>query len=177
MKRLLSTIIMFSFALLSFGQEAEYLSFKIKDNAIIWQNVYNDSRDIAIIQNEVKHYLSDATVLNENSMSGKLNSYIANLNGRSRGMSTIFILNNSFSANVKIDFKQGRYRVTLSNIITTSLMDTPINGHEEKSQIELFCMNYKKGVFRDRSFESLDILDESLKDTFAFKTIADDDDW
>jgi hypothetical protein len=97
------------------------IDFSIDNGSVIWQKVY----DTPITSESAVKMLHDGPITNIEQHDGYLTGEIENLSLDSKGagmklMTTPFYISGSnYDAKVRIEIKDGRYRVSISNIILT----------------------------------------------------------
>lgn len=91
-----------------------------------WQKVYETS----FSQNEILSIMKNSgkftNIFNDNdSLTGSFSDLMADYKdaGSTTMGTTIYVQNSSINANFKIDFKEGKYRVTITNILLNELMN------------------------------------------------------
>lgn len=140
-------------------------NFKVEDGAIIWQKVFDGE--------PTPHMLTDA-VVDGSTITGKLSRH--SINFKAQGLSAMnapFIVQDLVNANVIIDKKDGRYRVTLSQLVSlnTNAAMGPID--QPVSFERLFL---KKGALTTRGalVKSMDIIEADFDNLFKPKKVAED---
>lgn len=148
MKALLTTLI----TLLFFNVSAqENNNFKIENGALIWQKVYESKFSPEDISNQLK---SKGVVkhvnLSNNMLTGDINTQ-ANYKGAGfREMNIpMFVPRNDISCSVTINFKEGRYRVTLRNFKLIANTEDPLTEIGETSTLETYALKKRNTAFKD----------------------------
>lgn len=148
MKALLTTLITFLFFNVS-AQENN--NFKIENGALIWQKVYESKFSPEDISNQLK---SKGVVkhvnLSNNMLTGDINTQ-ANYKGAGfREMNIpMFVPRNDISCSVTINFKEGRYRVTLRNFKLIANTEDPLTEIGETSTLETYALKKRNTAFKD----------------------------
>jgi hypothetical protein len=125
MKRTLIALAMF---LLACTAQAQSNNFVCNDGRLLWQKVYESQADIvSLLTNSGKFTdikVSDALV------SARMTPCRVDLNGRSTMQVPIFIRDYNMSCYVRIQQKEGRYRVTADNFMFSARYDSNSSGTE-----------------------------------------------
>jgi hypothetical protein len=125
MKRTLIALAMF---LLACTAQAQSNNFVCNDGRLLWQKVYESQADIvSLLTNSGKFTdikVSDALV------SARMTPCRVDLNGRSTMQVPIFIRDYNMSCYVRIQQKEGRYRVTADNFMFYDRYDSNSSGTE-----------------------------------------------
>jgi len=88
-----------------------------------------------------------------------------------------YISRNLVSANIKFEFKEGRYRVTIRNILFTQNANDALSQQGEQHSFEWWVLN-KKGKIRNSFFKpGSDILNKDFKIKTSFTTKKVDENW
>ncbi len=175
---LLSVICIFSF---SIKAQETINNFSAENNKIIWQKVFETELNLNQLTEKIKEsgILEDIEI-GENKILGQTKPIDADFKGAGFGeMSTpMYIARSFFDGFALIEFKDGKYRVTLKNIMLTQQYDDGLSEEGEKSTIESFGIkrgkNEMKGAFK--TSPSI-ILDYTLTNSFTFKLTEKDDIW
>ena len=116
MKRILSLCLFALFCTLGYAQDP--YNFSTKDGDVIWQKVYPTTLDTRAVFNAIKTSgnLSDITETDQ-VLTGNLIERTAEYSslGYSRGSVPIFV-NHLLGGFVKVEMREGRYRVTVSKM-------------------------------------------------------------
>lgn len=94
--------------------------FKLEDNAVIWQKIYD-------INVPLKEYLTFIKLKNclegvdtvQTTIIGKLKGFKPNTFGAARMSTPIYLFTAMIFADIRIEIRENKYRVTLSNIKAT----------------------------------------------------------
>ncbi|MEJ5105557.1 hypothetical protein [Chryseobacterium sp. MYb328] len=94
-------------------------SFSINNKQVVWQKIYDSTKNI----DEVKNILTSSGKVNVTSiesgiLNGDVSDYMMDYKGagNTRAGTPIFIYSSKFFTNFKIEFKENKYRVTITNI-------------------------------------------------------------
>ena len=143
-----------------------------KNGQVIWQKIFDTDLNFSELINKVK---MSGNVLNientENSIFGEMRrlecDYIGA--GYKRAGVAISILANDLIGYVNIDFKEGKYRVTLKNLKYIHKMNTPVGRQDQITDFDSTVL--KNGKFRKRlnSNHQAEIIDYTFTKAFSFE--------
>lgn len=177
MKSLFTILISVTFFFSLSAQEAN--NFKIEHGSLIWQQVY----ETTLPANDIIKYLKSAGVvrnieLSENIATGTIDMPI---NYKSAGYSEMnipmYIPRNNIVCTATIEFKEGRYRVTLKNLNLKATMEDPMTKIGEISPLETFALKKKNSVFREAFFKTPNtIYNYTFSQVFEMKN-SNNDNW
>ncbi|MDP9961268.1 hypothetical protein [Chryseobacterium lathyri] len=130
---------------------AQVSNFSLDNSQVQWQKVY----ETTLTQEEIISLAKDSgkfSVQNGNNenFSGSISELMADYKGAGySGMSTTFYVQNStISGKIKIDLKEDRYRVTVSNIVLTELYNIGFgSGNNKKVPFEYYVLRNNKSDF------------------------------
>lgn len=167
MRKIYSIIIMMAVCLTAFANgnrnsKADKLPghFLIEEGNIVWQAEFRTIIDFENVTLNAYEFIYKGRTFNDNEFLGRLENYMVHPDGKNIVSIPAFISDSMFEANVKIEFKTGIYRVTLTNIIALLKSDTNAGRQGDIVDIESRCLNSDKEV--------LEILDRSLMKSFTF---------
>lgn len=103
-------------------------NFKSVDNLFIWQKVYSTNLSFNKLSTKfIDSGIIGGLVIDENKISGDLKGcqFDGKSVGYSRASTPMYLLNDLLSGYVTIDFKEGRYRVTVKMMTLTSTFPSP----------------------------------------------------
>lgn len=149
MQQLFLIVIITLYSLPAFCQKDN--NFKIENGALIWQKVYESKLSPEGISNQLK---SKGVVkhvgLSNNMLTGDINTQ-ANYKGAGfREMNIpMFVPRNDISCSVTINFKEGRYRVTLRNFKLIANTEDPLTEIGETSTLETYALKKRNTAFKD----------------------------
>ena len=135
------TLLLLSF-IATFAAQAQN-TLIIDNGNLIWQKIYYTSRTqsdiITSLRTSGKVANIDITdeVIVCNIPSTKFDYEAA---GFKRGSTPMYLLGNDFTAFVRIQIKEDRYRVTVSDILLTTSIETPISKIGETTEIEFYAV-------------------------------------
>jgi hypothetical protein len=159
-------------------------SFNINNSQIEWIKVFDSKMTKPDIVKIIKsNGLFKDLVINENEIKGTIENLKADYQslGQSSWATTIYIQNNSISFSFIIQFKNGRYRVLLNNILLKSLTDIDTGVVSFASNVEepLSFYTTKKGKFKKRFLKKdAEIFAHTFTKIFSFKDYQkNNDDW
>lgn len=77
-----------------------------------------------------------------------------------------------------IDFKEGKYRVTIKNMKLTNFLESPISKVGESEPIETYALKKKNTVFKDIFLkDAVTILNYTFNKIFEQTSKEEDDNW
>lgn len=164
MRKLIITLFTLLASLACFAQNDNDYNFVVKDGTIIWQRVFHDSRGFTEICDAVKASEAfEKVVINNSDIAGSMIPVRPDIKGAGYGdMSATYLVSNSnLAGKFVLQWKEGRYRVTLMDIefIGTGLAGMSIGGifasgivPGEKTSIDTFLR--KNGKMKETFFSS-----------------------
>lgn len=181
MRKLIITLFTLLASLACFAQNDNDYNFVVKDGTIIWQRVFHDSRGFTEICDAVKASEAfEKVVINNSDIAGSMIPVRPDIKGAGYGdMSATYLVSNSnLAGKFVLQWKEGRYRVTLMDIefIGTGLAGMSIGGifasgivPGEKTSIDTFLR--KNGKMKETFFSSntAEILDFTFTSIFMLK--------
>lgn len=181
MRKLIITLFTLLASLACFAQNDNDYNFVVKDGTIIWQRVFHDSRGFTEICDAVKDSEAfEKVVINNSDIAGSMIPVRPDIKGAGYGdMSATYLVSNSnLAGKFVLQWKEGRYRVTLMDIefIGTGLAGMSIGGifasgivPGEKTSIDTFLR--KNGKMKETFFSSntAEILDFTFTSIFMLK--------
>lgn len=184
MKKLLLLII-FNISVFAFAQES---AFVVSNKQVVWQRIYETNKTPA----EVKKILLSTgkikfTGEDSNTLSGEISDFVMDFKGAgfTKMGTPIYLANSSkFSGNFKIEFKDGKYRATATNINSkgnrTTLYYGGISiGDNGENTLEEFALTndreFFKGSFEGRASRIINYSFAQLFD--ESKYTKSDDNW
>lgn len=178
MKKLIFLVgIIFSIALTLKAQEPVN-NFLLENNKIIWQKVFETEMNFDELVEKIKEsgiFLEPE--IGENKILGQTKPIEADFVGAGYSeMSTpIFVARSFFDGFAIIDFKDGKYRGTLKNIMLTQKYADVLTEEGEKSTLESFGVKKRKNRLKRGFTKSTSaILDYTFTKQFKFKQDTDD---
>ncbi|MGE8528463.1 hypothetical protein [Chryseobacterium rhizosphaerae] len=184
MKKILS-LLLINISVFMLAQESAFI---INNKQVVWQRIYNSDKNIDEVS---KILLSSGKIKinyqDSNSITGDVSDFVMDYKGAGFSkMGTPMYLSNTskFYGNFKIDFKEGKYRVLLTNILSkgnsVSLFYGGVgisdNGNDN---LETFALTNDRELFK-ASFEGKQsrIINYSFAQLFdVSKYTKTDDNW
>lgn len=155
-------------------------NFSIYEGKMIWQKVFETDVNFDQIARSVKEtgILRDIEI-SGSKISGQAQLIEPDFAGLGYGeMSVpIFIARNFVECFALIEFKEGRYRVTLRNIILTQKYNDGLSKEGEKSSIEWYALNSKNEIKKSFNKKPSEILDYTFTKSFTFTQPDRSDEW
>jgi hypothetical protein len=173
----LSTIFILS-VLSIFSQEIK--NFKIIEGDLVWQKVY----DIDIPQEKLTNFLTLGGYFEkiesiEGVISGNIRTFEVEVNGTgySKGSLPMYVTYNDIFCFASIEFKPGRYRVTVSHINLIKKWDDPLGKKGEIDDLETFAVS-KTGEFTANFVKKPSIVyDFNFNKIFEYKETKNVGNW
>lgn len=169
MKKLILLSLLFMTSMIASAQSYHFYS---NEGMIYWQMVYEADVDIiSMLTNSGKF---DQINKAPGIVSAQLTPNKVNLNGRRNGSVPIYISQSNMSGFVRIQQKDGRYRVTVDQIVFSN-NNSSLGQIGEETPLETYALK------RDGSFKPIflstaaEILDEALTETFRPQEDLGDD--
>jgi len=168
---------------LIFNLKAQVLinNFDPSDNQIIWQKVYTTTLNFKQLTDNINSSgLFTNLNIEENTITGHIKNIDADFKGAGYSeMATPMYISRSFiDGFISIDFKDGKYRVTLKNIFLNQKYNDALTKQGEKSTLETWSLKKGKNEFKDAFTKSPSkILDYTFSRKFDFTTNKDTKNW
>lgn len=166
-------ILILLLSLKSFGQDEH--SFSIDNSQLSWQKVFQNDMKIDEIESKLKQMgLFKNLVFNKNQVSGEIENIPADYNGIGKNSwnTSFYVQNTLITGTFFIEFKEGRYRITLNgiNLITINeLAGSGITVMSANSIQPLSEFAIKKGKFRKGFLKSdANIYEYTFSNLFDF---------
>lgn len=177
-KQLLLLILFFSCSFNAISQKYE-TNFIAENNKMIWQKVFSTDMDFDQLTSLVKESgVLETFEVEDSKIVGQSRLIEADYNGAGFGeMSTpMYISRSFFDAFCIIDFKEGRYRVTLKNIMLSQKYNDGLSKEGEKSTLESFGISNRKNEIKSPFLKTPSIiLDYTFTNEFTFEALVNDD--
>lgn len=142
-------IFLISFTISSFCWSQEANDFKIENNQVIWQKVYENKNDS--FKNNIKTKISRIISETENQLIAEINNIQHDY--KSLGISEIscpiYISRTNTKATLILDIKENRYRVTLKNITLVQLYTDTLSEQGEINYLENFALKNNNTKFKN----------------------------
>ena len=162
------------------GQETVN-NFSPENNKIIWQKVFETEMDFNQLTEKIKESgILDKIEIGENKILGQIKQIDADFKGAGYGeMSTpMYVARNFFDGFAIVEFKDGKYRVTLKNIMLTHQYNDGLSEEGEKTTIETFGVKKGKNEMKRAFTKSPSIiLDYTFTNAVTFKSSDINDNW
>lgn len=185
MRKLIIALFTLLASLACFAQNDNDYNFVVKDGEIIWQRVFQDSRPFDELCDVAKASKAfENVVINGSKIEGSLTPEKADIKGAGYGyMSASYLVSNShLTANFVLQWKEGRYRVTLMDIkfIGAGMMGVSVGGifasaiaPGEKINLDTFLR--KNGKIKETFYSSdtAEILDYTFTSIFMLQSKMD----
>lgn len=156
-------------------------NFTPVDNETIWQKVYETTLNFKQLSDNIKSSgLFENLEIGENKVAGNIKPIDADFKGAGYGkmVTPIVISGSFFDGFVIIDFKDGKYRVTLKKIFLTKKYSDSLSEQGEKSSFESLCLKKGKNEFRDAFTKSPSkILNYTFSKRFDFSEKMNNENW
>jgi hypothetical protein len=168
-----------------------YRSFHIEHKEIVWVQVYHEEPIIEDLPQRLFNHLKNKVWIKDVKFEGtdivaELTDYrpdYKRYGGKFTNTSSV-IRTGKFEGKIRINFKDGKYRVILDGVTYTALQSSTGSGkatieqHEVSGTLSTFALNNYRTAFKKRSHLNLDILHSSFKDSFTIKVNqVIDEDW
>lgn len=182
MKKLI-TIIVFLTSVICYAQNL-YTYFKIDNGQLVYERIYNiDSIAAGKIDTLLQQQLPTAKgITNVQSNNGAITCSIVDLivNYKKYGgtaMGTAMFLNDPFTANVSIQIKEGKYKITVTNIVFNLVVPTAYGISHVKQAAETTFLKNSSTEFktRDKLIEAGKYMELQFNDIFTIKIIQKTD--
>lgn len=163
----------------AYGQDTIY-HFHVLQEELVWQHVFQTSLSFEELTQQCKDagLLSDIEIT-QDKLSGALKPIDADFKGAgfSEMATPIYIARSHISGFAVLEYREGRYRVTLRKIFLTQRYTDPLSHQGELTHLETYGLNSKKeitGMFKKSP--SL-ILDYTFSKKFDFNTTNPQSKW
>lgn len=171
MKRL-ATIILVLYGYL--GNCQELGNFMIENNQLVWQKVYETDADKSTIESSINSKIKERFTVEEDQITGRIiksnfKAYLKSL-GMSSVNTAIILWRGEYDATIRLEFKEGRYRVTLTDIRNYEYS----LGESSETQSAINRKGQYKGLWKNNVGKYLDLCFEDL---FAVKEVNQSDEW
>jgi hypothetical protein len=177
------TLLIIFLTTLSFGicGQGVVNNFEIENKEIVWRKVYETEMTFDQLIEKIKDSgLFEKIEVGNNKVTGETKEINPDFKGAgfSEMGTPIYVARNRCSAFTIIEFKEGKYRVTLKKMILTQKYSDGLSKQDEQKNLELFALKANgdemKGAFTKSP--SL-IFDYTFTDKFSFKNGSTKKDW
>jgi hypothetical protein len=158
----------------------EVRNFISEDNSVKWQKVYESDKSPSGLNNFFK---SNSIVKNIDSqyesMSFDLDLLLIDYKGAgvSKANQPAQIANAFLIAHATVEYKVGKYRVTVTNIKVSKENHNLLDEENEPVELESFSIN-SSGMFGGRfKGDASKILDHTFDQFFGMKVVEEEDNW
>ncbi len=189
--KFISVILLFVAHVVSAQVPVAYRSFHIEHKDVVWVQVYHEEPVVENLPERLFTHLKNKVWIKDIHFEGtdivaELTEYrpdYKRYGGKFTNTSSI-VRTGRFFGKVRINFKEGKYRVILQGITYKALQASTGSGkatieqHEVSGTLEDFALNNYRTHFKKRNAVNLDILHSSFKDSFTIKVNqVIDEDW
>ncbi len=177
MKKTIVLVALFSIFMANAQEPQQLKNFVLNDNILVWQRIFQTSKTATELFN---YFIESQKVENYDLSDNRLSGYtqVMKNNYKLAGygiMSTPMYLSCfDTKATVLIEYKENRYRVTLSNIKLLNNGSNPAFSTDQTNDLEAWALG-KKGFSRQFSKSSVEIIDTTLIEYFTIKDISKSD--
>lgn len=158
----------------SYIATAQTNNFYADNGNIYWQKIYESEADLVALLTNTGRFeqIKDINGI----ISAQMIPCEVELNGRSRGMTPMYLLSSNITCFVRIQQKEGRYRVTADSFVFIQNMNTSLSQMGETTSLETYALK-RDGTFKPAFFnsDSAAILDEMLSALFTEQNRLSDD--
>jgi len=156
-------------------------NFEIEDKEIIWRKVFETKLTFDQLTEKIKDSgLFDKIEIGDNKITGETKQINADFKGAgfSEMGTPMYVARNHYTAFTIIEFKNGKYRVTLKKIVLTQKYNDGLSKQGEQKNLDTFALktagDEMKGAFKKSP--SI-ILDHTFTDKFSLKNESIKEDW
>jgi hypothetical protein len=168
-----------------------YRSFHIEHKEVVWIQVYHEEPVVENLPQRLFDHLKNKVWIKDIQFEGtdivaELTDYrpdYKRYGGKFTNTSSI-VRTGKFAGRVRVNFKEGKYRVILEGITYSALQSSTGSGkatieqHQVSGTLSDFSLNNYRTSFKKRNALNLDILHSSFKDSFTIKVNqVIDEDW
>lgn len=154
-------------------------NFVFVDGDLYWQKIYSTELSFEdLIEHIQESGLIDGIEVAEDKVIGSMKPIQADYKGAGYSEMSIpmYVPRHIYTGFVKVEFKEGRYRVTLQDILLTKRYDDGISEQGTEMELEFFALSNGKLSKNFKKKPSI-ILNYTFTKEFGFKAITDDKDW
>jgi hypothetical protein len=170
-------ILLTFFCINTYSQELEFENFKIEEGTFLWQKIYETELSNEDLINSIK---TSGIIKEIQNMENSLTGIIENLNldykgfGKSEMNTAMYISRSYFKSFVLIEFKEGKYRITLKEMKLVQKYSDGLSEEGEISELRNFAVKNSKSKFK-KSFKKAPagILNFTFDKVFKFKKKSD----
>jgi len=180
MKRFALFAILLAFSATLFAQDGS--RFSTDGASVTWQQVYQTPLDSAGVADGLiasGHF--DNVVVTKDGFTCRIVPHEVDYRGAGmkRGLVSMYMLGGELEGRAVVQIREGRYRVTVDEMVFTTTLETPLSKRGERTKLELYALN-GRGEFRSNFWNkgSSPVLDYDLFSLFELKERDDlEEDW
>ena len=156
--------------------------FSTDGASVIWQNVYQTQLDSAsVVDGLIASGHFDGIILTRDGFTCRIIPHEVDYRGAGmkRGLTSMYLLDGELEGRAVVQIREGRYRVTVDEMVFTGKISSPLSKPGERTKLELYALN-GSGRFRSNFWNkgSSPVLDYDLFSMFDVKEKeAQDEDW
>ena len=156
--------------------------FSTDGASVMWQNVYQTQLDsAAVVDGLIASGHFDGIILTRDGFTCRIIPHEVDYRGAGmkRGLTSMYLLDGELEGRAIVQIREGRYRVTVDEMVFTGKISSPLSKPGERTKLELYALN-GSGRFRSNFWNkgSSSVLDYDLFSMFDVKEKeAQDDDW
>ena len=180
MRKIALFAILLAFSAISWAQNES--RFSTDGSSVVWQNVYQTQLDSAgVVDGLLASGHFDGVILSKDGFTCRVVPHEVDYRGAGmkRGLTSMYLLGGELEARAVVQIREGRYRVTVDEMVFTTTLETPLSKRGERTKLELYVLT-GGGAFRSNFWNkgSAPVLDYDLLSLFEVKAAeAQDDDW
>jgi hypothetical protein len=180
MRKIALFAILFAFSATLSAQEES--RFSTVGASVVWQNVYQTQLDsAAVVDGMIASGHFDNIILTKDGFTCRIIPHEVDYRGAGmkRGLTSMYLLDGDLECRAVVQIREGRYRVTVDEMVFTGKISSPLSKPGERTKLELYALN-GSGKFRSNFWNkgSSPVLDYDLYSLFEIKeTAAQDEDW
>ena len=180
MRKIALFAILLAFSAISWAQNDS--RFSTDGASVMWQNVYQTQLDSAgVVDGLLASGHFDGVILSKDGFTCRVVPHEVDYRGAGmkRGLTSMYLLGGELEARAVVQIREGRYRVTVDEMVFTTTLETPRAKRGERTKLELYALN-GNGTFRSNFWNkgSSPVLDYDLYSLFEIKEMTvQDEDW
>lgn len=180
MRKIALFAILFAFSAISWAQNDS--RFSTDGSSVMWQNVYQTQLDSAgVVDGLLSSGHFDGVIFTKDGLTCRIVPHEVDYRGAGmkRGLVSMYLLGGELEARAVVQIREGRYRVTVDEMVFTTTLETPLSKRGERTKLELYVLN-GSGKFRSNFWNkgTSPVLDYDLFSLFDIKEPnAQDEDW
>jgi hypothetical protein len=155
-------------------------NFIAAEGDLYWQRVYQtDNSFDGLVKLVQESGLLDGIEVADNMLIGNLVPVMADYKGAGYSEMTIpmYVPRHTYSGFINIEYKEGRYRVTLKNILLTKRYDCPASKQGTQVNLEFFALKKNGAIAGGFKKKPSIILNYTFTDKFEFTELQIGGDW